>query len=70
MADVSWREKLARMDIEISGLEMFEQEFYSRLASGQNPGPLSSMIKLRGTEVMQQVQESAVGRWLLCPAVP
>ena len=56
----SWREKLARMDIEISGLEMFEQEFYSRLASGQNPGPLSSMIKLRGTEVMQQVQESAV----------
>ena len=30
------------------------------LASGQNPGPLSSMIKLRGTEVMQQVQESAV----------
>ena len=60
MADVSWREKLARMDIEISGLEMFEQEFYSRLASGQNPGPLSSMIKLRGTEVMQQVQESAV----------
>ena len=60
MADVAWREKLARMDIEISGLEMFEQEFYSRLASGQNPGPLSSMIKLRGTEVMQQVQESAV----------
>ena len=60
MADVSWREKLARMDIEICGLEMFEQEFYSRLASGQNPGPLSSMIKLRGTEVMQQVQESAV----------
>ncbi|MDP1752194.1 MAG: acyl-CoA dehydrogenase family protein [Reyranella sp.] len=60
MADAGWREKLARMDIEISGLEMFEQEFYSKLASGQNPGPLSSMIKLRGTEVMQQVQESAV----------
>ena len=48
------------MDIEISGLEMFEQEFYSKLAAGQNPGPLSSMIKLRGTEVMQQVQEYAV----------
>ncbi len=48
------------MDIEISGLEMFEQEFYSRLASGQNPGAMSSMIKLRGTEVMQQVQEYAV----------
>ena len=60
MSDVAWREKLARMDIEISGLEMFEQEFYSKLASGQNPGPLSSMIKLRGTEVMQQVQEFAV----------
>ena len=71
MADVSWREKLARMDIEISGLEMFEQEFYSRLASGQNPGPLSSMIKLRGTEVMQQVQEfGGRGRGLLRPAVP
>ena len=48
------------IDIEISGLEMFEQEFYSRLASGQNPGPMSSMIKLRGTEVLQQVQEFAV----------
>ncbi|UYN92990.1 MAG: acyl-CoA dehydrogenase family protein [Enhydrobacter sp.] len=60
LSDVAWREKLARMDIEISGLEMFEQEFYSRLASGQNPGAMSSMIKLRGTEVMQQVQEFAV----------
>jgi alkylation response protein AidB-like acyl-CoA dehydrogenase len=60
LSDIAWREKLARTDIEISGLEMFEQEFYSRLASGQNPGPLSSMIKLRGTEVMQQVQEFAV----------
>jgi alkylation response protein AidB-like acyl-CoA dehydrogenase len=60
LGDTAWREKLARMDIEISGLEMFEQEFYSKLASGQNPGPLSSMIKLRGTEVMQQVQEYAV----------
>ena len=60
LGDVAWREKLARTDIEICGLEMFEQEFYSRLASGQNPGPLSSMIKLRGTEVMQQVQEFAV----------
>src|SRR6188508_1537555 len=60
LTDHAWREKLARMDIEISGLEMFEQEFYSKLASGQNPGPLSSMIKLRGTEVMQQVQEYAV----------
>jgi len=60
LADTAWREKLARMDIEISGLEMFEQEFYSRLASGQNPGPMSSMIKLRGTEVMQQVQEYCV----------
>ena len=39
---------------------IFEMEFYSKLASGQNPGPLSSMIKLRGTEVMQQVQEFAV----------
>src|SRR5258708_26856332 len=39
---------------------MSEQEFYSRLASGQNPCAMSSMIKLRGTEVMQQVQEYAV----------
>ena len=60
LSDAAWREKLARMDIEISGLEMFEMDFYSKLASGQNPGPLSSMIKLRGTEVMQQVQEYAV----------
>ena len=71
MADAAWREKLARMDIEISGLEMFEQEFYSKLASGQNPGPLSSMIKLRGTEVMQQVQEFAVeAAGYYSPAVP
>ncbi len=29
------------------------------------------MIKLRGTEVMQQVQEvGGRGRWLLCPAIP
>ena len=69
MSDTSWREKLARMDIEISGLEMFEMEFYSKLASGQNPGPLSSMIKLRGTEVMQQIQEYSVeaANWYSMP---
>ncbi|HEX2891726.1 acyl-CoA dehydrogenase family protein [Vineibacter terrae] len=60
MRDSAWKEKLARTDIEIASLEMFELEFYSRLASGQNPGPWSSMIKLRGTEMMQQVQEYAV----------
>jgi alkylation response protein AidB-like acyl-CoA dehydrogenase len=58
--DHDWRTKLAQMDIEISGLEMFEQDFYAKLTSGQNPGPLSSMIKLRGTEVMQRAQEYAV----------
>ncbi|MBL8675141.1 MAG: acyl-CoA dehydrogenase family protein, partial [Rhodospirillales bacterium] len=60
LRDTSWQDKLARMDMEISGLEMFEMEFYSRLSGGQNPGPLSSMIKLRGTEVMQLVQEYAI----------
>jgi hypothetical protein len=40
MADQAWREELARMDIEISGLEMFEMDLYYKLASGENPGPL------------------------------
>src|SRR5262249_56812356 len=43
-----------------SGPELCEQWSYWRLASGQNPGVMSWMIKVRGTEVMQQFQECAV----------
>jgi alkylation response protein AidB-like acyl-CoA dehydrogenase len=60
LEDPSWREKMASLDIEISSLEMFENKFYADLKTGQNPGPLSSMIKLRGSEVIQKMTEYAV----------
>jgi hypothetical protein len=60
MQDEAWREKMAQLEIEMSAVEMNELRFYQTLKSGEAPGPQSSVIKLRGTEVMQRITEMAV----------
>ena len=59
-ADPQWREKMAALEMEIDAVEMNEMMFYSSLKTGDAPGNMASVVKMRGTEVGQKVTELAV----------
>ena len=59
-ANPDWREKMAALEIEIDAVEMNELMFYSSLKTGDAPGNMGSVVKMRGTEVGQKVTELAV----------
>jgi alkylation response protein AidB-like acyl-CoA dehydrogenase len=56
----NWREKMAAVEMEIDAIEMNELMFYSSLKTGDAPGNMGSVVKMRGTEVGQKVTELAV----------
>ncbi|MDP2332718.1 MAG: acyl-CoA dehydrogenase family protein [Reyranella sp.] len=56
----TWREKMAALEMEIDAVEMNEMMFYSSLKTGEAPGLMASVVKMRGTEVGQKVTELAV----------
>ena len=58
--DPDFRRKLASLDIQITAAEMSEKRVMSTLNQGQNPGSASSIFKLRGSEVYQDVLETAM----------
>ena len=59
-ACAQWREKMAALEMEIDAVEMNEMMFYSGLKTGDAPGNMGSVVKMRGTEVAQKVTELAV----------
>ena len=59
-ASAQWREKMAALEMEIDAVEMNEMMFYSSLKTGDAPGNMASVVKMRGTEVGQKVTELAV----------
>jgi alkylation response protein AidB-like acyl-CoA dehydrogenase len=59
-ASARWREKMAALEMEIDAVEMNEMMFYSSLKTGDAPGNMASVVKMRGTEVGQKVTELAV----------
>ena len=59
-ANPNWREKMAALEMEIDAIEMNELMFYSSLRTGDAPGSMGSIVKMRGTEVGQKVTELAV----------
>jgi acyl-CoA dehydrogenase len=54
-ADPHYRRRVAEADIHLQAVDMTERRVLSALASGQKPGPASSMLKMVGTETMQTV---------------
>ncbi len=56
-ADETFRRKLTETEIELEGLKVTEHRVMSQLAQGQNPGPASSLLKARGTEMAQRITE-------------
>jgi alkylation response protein AidB-like acyl-CoA dehydrogenase len=59
-ADPRWREKMAALEMELDAVEMNELMFYSSLKTGDAPGNMASIVKMRGTEVGQKITELAV----------
>ncbi|MAL77535.1 MAG: pimeloyl-CoA dehydrogenase large subunit [Sneathiella sp.] len=53
--NAAFNAKLARLEIAVQALEMTELRILSKLTSGQNMGPESSLMKCRGTDLYQEV---------------
>ncbi len=58
--DETFRRKLDEAEIELEAIEFTEHRIMSALSSGQNPGPASSMLKARGTEMSQRIGELGI----------
>ena len=58
--DISFIEKLAKIEIEINAMEATELRILGSLTAGQNVGPESSLLKAGGTEIGQAITELAV----------
>jgi alkylation response protein AidB-like acyl-CoA dehydrogenase len=66
--DVRFRQKLADIEVQIMTLEATELRSLAATAAGGHPGPESSFIKIRGTEIDQLLTEltvEAVGNYML-----
>ena len=58
--DKGFARKITEAAIEVKAMEMTEHRVMAELAGGKNPGPASSMLKTRGTEMRQRLDEIAI----------
>ena len=49
--------KLAELEIDLLALEFTELRTLARQSAGKGPGPKSSLLKIRGTEIQQRASE-------------
>ena len=55
--DPQFQKRLSDIEIELTALEYTELRVIASLSSGSTPGPESSLLKIKGTELQQQIQE-------------
>lgn len=55
--DPQYRNRLSNIEIELMALEYMELRVLAKLSSGETPGPESSLLKIKGTEIQQALQE-------------
>jgi alkylation response protein AidB-like acyl-CoA dehydrogenase len=58
--DAHWRGRIARLEIELEALRMQNYRALAGAQLGHAPGPESSVLKIRGSEILQQVIELAL----------
>lgn len=58
--DPVFRRKLAEVEIDLLALEYTELRTLARESAGKGPGPESSMLKIKGTEIQQRLTELTV----------
>jgi len=58
MSDARWRDRLSRLEVELTALEITNLRFLDRMRrTGQPPGADVSMLKIKGTEIQQGLTE-------------
>lgn len=55
--DPQFQTRLSDIEIELMALEYMELRVLAKLSSGATPGPESSLLKIKGTEIQQALQE-------------
>jgi alkylation response protein AidB-like acyl-CoA dehydrogenase len=55
--DVRFRDKLTRLEVELTALSVTNLRFLDQLRGGKPPGADVSMLKIRGTEIQQMLTE-------------
>ncbi|HEY4343584.1 MAG TPA: acyl-CoA dehydrogenase family protein [Parvibaculum sp.] len=55
--DPAFRAKVSDAEISVKAMEITEHRVMSALSGGKNPGPASSMLKTRGSEMTQVIDE-------------
>ncbi|MBC8071766.1 MAG: acyl-CoA dehydrogenase family protein [Deltaproteobacteria bacterium] len=58
--DPIWRGRIARLEIKLQALQMANYRALAGAALGHAPGPEASILKLRGSEILQQAFELAM----------
>jgi alkylation response protein AidB-like acyl-CoA dehydrogenase len=57
LSDAFFRRKVAELEIDLTALEFTELRTLAGESSGKGPGPESSILKIKGTEIQQRLQE-------------
>lgn len=60
LEDSNFRSKLSDIEIQLMALEMTELRTLATVATGNAPGPESSILKIKGTEIQQRLTELAI----------
>jgi hypothetical protein len=60
IGDPFFRRKVADLEIDLTALEFTELRTLAGESSGQGPGPESSILKIKGTEIQQRLTELAL----------
>ncbi|WP_293676360.1 acyl-CoA dehydrogenase family protein [uncultured Phenylobacterium sp.] len=60
IGDAFFRRKVAELEIDLTALEFTELRTLAGESSGKGPGPESSILKIKGTEIQQRIQELAL----------
>ncbi|HET9161318.1 MAG TPA: acyl-CoA dehydrogenase family protein [Caulobacteraceae bacterium] len=60
ITDASFKRKVAELEIDLMALEFTELRTLAAESAGKGPGPESSILKIKGTEIQQRVTELAL----------
>jgi len=55
--DPNFQNRLSNIEIELMALEYMDLRVLASLSAGDTPGPEASLLKIKGTEIQQSVQE-------------
>ncbi len=60
IANPFFKRKIAELEIDLTALEFTELRSLAGVASGKGPGPESSLLKIKGSEIQQRITELAL----------